>query len=263
QRERTQWNGIPMLLCVAEESRPGRPAGLDGSLLDELWALLDTRFSSDSRVIPHGRVSVAVALLQARRLIYESNVEAVLIVASDSLLTWPTLREFDRQQRLLSGANSNGFLPGEGAAALLVTRPAESGQMVVTGLGFATETATISSEEPLRAEGLSRAINGALAEAGCDMLDMDLRITDLSGEQYYFKEAALALSRTLKRRKETFDIWHPADCVGEIGSGIGPAMLAVADASVRKGYGPGPSILLHVSNDGGQRAAIVLRKWVN
>ena len=35
------------------------------------------------------------------------------------------------------------------------------------------------------------------------MHDFDYRITDLSGEQYYFKEAALALSRTLRQSKES------------------------------------------------------------
>ena len=51
----------------------------------------------------------------------------------------------------------------------------------------------------MRADGLATAIKGALADAGCEMHDMDYRITDLSGEQYYFKEAALALSRTLRQ----------------------------------------------------------------
>lgn len=263
QVDRSQWGEIPLLLCVAEEGRPGRMMGLDGPLFTDLCTLMEAQFSNDSRVVPHGRVSAAVALLQARRLIYQANVPATLIVAVDSLLTWPTLRELDKQRRLLSTANSNGFLPGEGAAAVLVSRPSQPGQLTITGLGFAKESAPITSEEPLRGDGLSRAIKDALAEAGCDMFDMDLRIADLSGEQYYFKEAALALSRTLKRRKETFDIWHPADCVGEIGSAIGPAMLAVASAGVRKGYAPGNTILLHASNDAGQRAAMVARHWVN
>lgn len=255
--ERERWNEIPLLLCVAEEDRPGRATGLDGQFIDELCAAMDAKFAEQSRVVPYGRASAAVALLQARRLIYEAAKPAVLIVAVDSLLTWPTLREFDRQRRLLATANSNGFLPGEGAAAVLLTKPEQAGQFCIIGLGFGQETATIAKEEPLRAEGLSRAINDALADAGCAMHDMDFRITDLSGEQYYFKEATLALSRVLKRPKETFDIWHPAEYIGETGSAIGPAMLAVASASVRKGYAPGTRILLHASTDAGQRAAMV------
>jgi 3-oxoacyl-[acyl-carrier-protein] synthase-1 len=187
----------------------------------------------------------------------------VLIVAADSLLTWPTLKTFEEHERLLANRNSNGFVPGEAASALLVSRSAAGPHLEIVGLGFATEPATIEKEEPLRGIGLSLAIDQALQDAGCEMHNMDFRITDISGEQYYFKEAALALSRTLKQRKEEFDIWQPAECIGEVGSAIGPAMLAVAEASGRKAYAPGPAMLVHGANDDGQRAAIVARYVVS
>jgi 3-oxoacyl-[acyl-carrier-protein] synthase I len=128
-----------------------------------------------------------------------------------------------------------------------------------TGIGFGREAAHIDSGEPLRAEGLSLAIKAALTDAGCAMHDMDFRITDLSGEQYYFKEAALALSRTLRQRKEEFDIWHPAECIGEQGAAAGLAVVALADAACRKAFTKGPNILAHMANDAGQRAALSLQ----
>lgn len=261
---REEWKRIPLLLCVAERSRPGRLDGLEDGLADDIRALLqDAQFAPESCVIPHGRVSVAVALLQARRFLYQSNAPQVLIVAADSLLTWPTLKVFEQQERLLTDRNSNGFIPGEAGSALLVSRPGNGPGLNIVGLGFATEQASIETEEPLRADGLSQAINAALGEAGCAMHDIDFRISDISGEHYYFKEAALALSRTLRTRKEQIDLWHPAECIGEVGSAIGPAMLAVAEASGRKAYAPGPAMLLQASNDSGQRAVIIARYRVN
>lgn len=59
-------------------------------------------------------------------------------------------------------------------------------------------------------------------------------------------------------RKEFFHIWHPADCIGEVGAAIGPAMLVVTLAASRKAYGDGPNILCHLGNDAGQRAAALL-----
>jgi 3-oxoacyl-[acyl-carrier-protein] synthase-1 len=125
-------------------------------------------------------------------------------------------------------------------------------------VGFGTESATLDSGLPLRADGLVAAIRGALADAGCELHDIDLRITDLSGEQYYFKEASLALTRILRQRKEEFDIWHAAECTGEVGAAAGAIALAVAEAACRKAYAPGPAILLHASNDDGERMAAVL-----
>ncbi len=151
-------------------------------------------------------------------------------------------------------------MPGEAGAAVLFGRPGRAAELRCTGLGFAVEKAALESGEPLRGDGLSDAIKQALTQAGREMHDIDYRISDIAGEQYYFKEAALALSRTLRRRKETFDLWHPSESVGETGSAAGLAMLAVADAACRKGYSLGPRIVAHLSNDSGQRAAAVLER---
>jgi len=256
---RTDWPDLPVMLCVAEPDRPGRLDEVPHELFERIGQSLETQFASSSRIVEQGRVSVAVALLHARKLIYELNVPQVLIVAVDSLLTASTLRALDDASRLLTPANSNGFIPGEASSAILVSKPGGGAALTITGLGFAVEQATLESEAPLRAEGLSQAINDAVLDAGCAVHDMDFRIADISGEQYYFKEAALARSRTLHRLKEEHDLWHPADCIGETGSAIGPLMIAVAAAAARKGYAPGPAALLHLSNDAGQRAAIVTR----
>jgi 3-oxoacyl-[acyl-carrier-protein] synthase-1 len=40
-------------------------------------------------------------------------------------------------------------------------------------------------------------------------------------------------------------------------------MLAVAEAAARKGYAAGPNMLLHMANDDGQRAAVVVTYSVN
>jgi 3-oxoacyl-[acyl-carrier-protein] synthase-1 len=160
--------------------------------------------------------------------------------------------------RLLTAENSNGFMAGEGAGALLVRAPGSGPDLLCTGVGLGSEQAHIDSEVPLRADGLTKAITTALAQAGLQMGDMDLRITDLSGEQYYFKEAALALARTLRTHKEEFPIWHPAECIGEQGATAGAAVVALADCAFRKAYAGGARVLAHMANDAGQRAALTL-----
>ena len=256
---RDEWPRIPLLLCVAERDRPGRFEGLDDELPLRLQQELNIRFSPQSATIAQGRISAAVALQQARTLIYDGNVPHVLIAAADSLLNWPTLTEYERADRLLTATNSNGFLPGEGAGALLVGKPSGDPELLCHGIGFGVERAEIGSSEPLRAEGLTIAIKAALADAGCHLHDLDFRITDISGEQYYFKEATIALSRILRRRKEIFDMWHPAECIGEAGAVAGIAIVAVANAACRKSYAPSNNILTHVANDGGERAAAVFQ----
>jgi 3-oxoacyl-[acyl-carrier-protein] synthase-1 len=249
----------PLLLCLAESDRPGRVIDDDNQFFLDLCAELNLDLHEKSKIVPQGHVSVATALLQARKLFRDLQVPQVLVAAADSLLVGPTLAAYEDGDRLLTSQNSNGFIPGEAAAALLVL-PAGRGigpELVCTGLGFGIENATVNSEEPLRADGLTSAINGALLEAGCDMGALDFRITDVAGEQYHFKEASLALSRTLRARKEEFDIWHPADCMGEVGAASGLIIAAVAAFATHKEYGKGKNILLHFGNDGGQRGGVV------
>jgi len=257
--DRARWPQLPMLLCVAEADRPGRLAGLDEVLMDQIQRELGTSFAPASALVPHGRVSTAVALAQARSLLETGKAPGVLIVSVDSLISRPSLSHYERADRLLTEANSNGFMPGEGAGALWVGR-VEGGrpQVVCTGLGFGLEQAHIDSEEPLRAEGLSQAIKASLNDAGRQLHEMDFRITDNAGEQYYFKEAALALARMLRHPKEVFDLWHPAECTGELGAVSGAAVIVAAREACLKGYAPGHHILSHWANDAGQRAAITL-----
>lgn len=252
-----QWPALPLLLCVAEPERPGRLPGLDDQLMREIQQELGLSFAPGSAVVAQGRVAVAIALMRARALLADGAAR-VLVVAVDSFIHGPTLSHYERQGRVLTADNANGFLPGEGAGALLVARASGAAELVCHGIGLGLEPAHIDSGVPLRADGLSNAIKGALAEARCEMHDMDYRITDLSGEQYYFKEAALALTRTLRQRKHEFENWHPAECIGEAGALAGAAVLAVADMACRKRYSLGRNILAHMANDSGRRAALAL-----
>jgi 3-oxoacyl-[acyl-carrier-protein] synthase-1 len=251
---------LPLLLCVAERDRPGRHDRLAADLVKALQVNNGLIFHpTRSAVIEQGRVGAAIALAHARKLITEDGVAQVLVAGVDSLLERRALRVYEERDRLKTSVNSNGFVPGEAASAILLGQAAGEEDLLCVGLGYGLEQATVEGTVPSRAEGMTVAINDALRDAQCEMADLDFRITDNSGEQYYFKEAALALARTLRQRKEEFDIWHPADCIGEVGAAIGPALLVVALFAARKGYAAGNNILCCTGNDSGRRACAVLR----
>lgn len=250
----------PLLLCLSEHERKGRVINDDNQFFLDLQEELELEFHEKSCVIAKGHVAVAIALKHARNLIQELKVEHVLVVATDSLLVGPTLAHFEEYERLLTSNNSNGFIPGEAGAALVVEPfyAKQEYQLLCVGLGFGVEEAHVFSEEPLRGDGLSAAIRESLDDARSDMGDLDFRITDLSGEQYYFKEASLALLRLLRKRKEHFDIWHPADCIGEVGSVLAAVMLTVIKFACKKDYSKGSKVLAHLGNDDGKRSAMIL-----
>src|SRR6185503_6861055 len=162
-----------------------------------------------------------------------------------------TLSDYEEKQRLLTSTNSDGFIPGEAASAIVLElmHDTSAPQLVCQGVGFGVEKAHIDSEEPLRADGLTEAIKAALGDAGCEESVLQFKIIDVSGTQYHFKEASLAFSRLDRTKRTEFDIWHPADCVGEVGAAIGPIMIAVLKAAFEKGYAKGSRVLMHMGND--------------
>jgi 3-oxoacyl-[acyl-carrier-protein] synthase I len=253
---------IPLLLCVAEKEREGNMVGSDDQLMVRIETELGVHFAAESTTLAEGRVGVAVALAEARARIAELGLTRVLVAATDSLLSRATLKHYGGKGRLLTAANSNGFIPGEAAAALLVGPATGSPREVAcTGIGFGHESAHVESDEPLRGDGLSQAIKAALGEAGRRMSEMDFRITDIAGEHYYFKEATLAASRILRDRRHDFDIWHPAECTGEVGSAAGVGIVVFAKEACDKGYAIGPNILAHMANDDGRRAALCFKHY--
>jgi 3-oxoacyl-[acyl-carrier-protein] synthase-1 len=249
---------VPLLLCLAEADRPGRFDGLDATLIADVERMLGVKFHPASAVLTEGRVGGAKAVVQARKLL-DQGCAAVIVAGADTFLVASTLASYEEKGRLLTAENSNGFIPGEAAGAVLFVDAEKDpdADFVCLGVGFGQEKATIESEEPLRGDGLMQAFKAVFADSGKPLSELDYRITDANGEQYWFKEAALALDRCLRNRIELFDIWHPADCIGEVGAAIGPCIFAVADAAARKGYAAGRGPLCHFGSDGEDRAALI------
>lgn len=252
---------IPVLLGVAPADRPFRFPGLDTQILPEIEHRLGFDLHPASRVISRDHVSVVVALHEATELIAEKRVPCVIVAAVDSLLVHDLKNYYLERRRLLTPKNSNGFSLGEAGSAVLVkiagTDP--SGELQIIGIAMGREKALIESEEPLRGEGLTQVIRNSLRIAGLTMQKIHYRIADLNGEHFKFKEMALAMGRfARKSMPELFDLWHPIECIGDVGAAIGPIVLGVALDAGQKGYGIGPTVLCTLGNDDGERAALVV-----
>ena len=229
-----------------KKQRPGRLEGLDDQLFQEIdRRSLGMRFHPRSGIIARGRVAGALALIEARRLIYNERVPLLHHRRRGQLARRRHARRLREKNRLLTSQNSNGFIPGEaGAPSWLGHQSTRAGQQ--------QKSCSASASAPVRKK--PRWIPNCHCEqtVSCKpskrrspmpdttIEDVDYRLTDANGEQYWFKEAGLAVTRTLRVTKEDFEIWHPVDCIGEIGAAIGPCALGVALAAARKNYAPGP-----------------------
>jgi 3-oxoacyl-[acyl-carrier-protein] synthase-1 len=251
---------IPVLVGVADPHRPGRPKDLDTRLLDDIHGRFDSRRHPASRLFAADQAGCAQALWHALHLIESGQARHVIVAGVDSFLERATLDAYVERCRVLTPANVNGFLPGEaGAAVLLAAVDDDRPGLRIAGSGHGREPATIESSQPLRAEALVLAIRTALNAAGTQFREIGLRMTDLSGEHYKFKEAMFALMRLDQApREQPLDLWHPIEFLGEIGAAVLPCMLAWAWHALSQGYAPPGPVLCHLGSDDGQRFAWVV-----
>jgi 3-oxoacyl-[acyl-carrier-protein] synthase-1 len=134
-------DSIPLLLCVAETSRPFRTQGVEQHLVAEVESRLEVRFHPATQLIAHGQASIAFALKEAQRILSTQRVACCIVAGVDSLLNPRTVRELVHRRRVLAPDNSNGFIPGEAGGAVLVV-PAgrqREGELPLLGLGTAQE----------------------------------------------------------------------------------------------------------------------------
>lgn len=247
-----------LILCLAEQERPGRLAPDGERLLARIAEITEIASPISSLVVAHGRPSGHVALDRARRLLASGAAPFVLIAGVDSYLTAQTISHYLARERLLTPKNSDGFIPGEAAAAILC---APSGGVAhISGLGLAREKARIYNEMdiPFRGEAMATAYKQASAESGWLLSDVVLQIGDFVGETYWYKQSALAMLRTQRERSEVRPIWALGASLGNVGAAAVPVMLGWAWSAIQRRYAPPGPILIEASGDDGACGAAVV-----
>lgn len=257
------WDTVPLLVGLPERERPmGNAAALE-SLIAKTEEALDVRFHPrHSRTLSSGHVAGFEALRISRDLLKDPNIPACLVCGSDSYVNAGSLLWLDQHWRLKTDENSDGVIPGEAAAAVLVERPSPPGKhavVEVAGLGFGFEPAGVLVEEPLLGLGLAEAVQTALTEAALGLHEIDFRFSDLTGESYGFKEQTLVVGRLLRARREAIPLWHCGDRIGDTGAAAGICQIVYASQMLASGLLLGETVLAHGSGLAGNRAAAILR----
>lgn len=256
---------IPLLWIAPEAGRNGTASadGTDLAWYAEIFDLavgqLGKQFHPSSAVLPQGRAGLAAALAQAMLLLKEEQHPYVLLAGVDSYLDAATINHYLHDERLQVPGNSDGFIPGEAAAAVLLHKvDANADGVHITGYGQGQEPGRPDGSVPSRAQGLSQAIRAALSTSTQTFTDLAFRISDQNGEAFFAREAANAMTRVAPTGGQKLPLLTMADCLGEVGAATGPAMLAYLSQLMRHNASPGQCGLLHLANDDGLRCAVVL-----
>lgn len=212
--------------------------------------------------IAGGRAGLGKALLHAAHYLGATGFEQVLLIGMDSYLNAADISRLLHAERLFVTDNSNGFMPGEAASALLLRLavPGSPG-LHIQGVGHAQEAGRPDGSVPSRGQGLSEAIRRACQQAQCPPEALEFRISDQNGEQFFAREAANAITRVLAGNGKLPHITI-ADKIGEVGAAAGPAMLAWLQRDMAHSlYSPGKLGLIHLAEDSGERCAVLVQHF--
>ncbi len=252
---------LPLLLGLSELDT-GLPLQMD-RLLDCLpvqsGAPIDP---ARSKVIRKGRAAGLFALQEAATLLQAGTVPVVVAGAVDSFKDLYLLGTLDLDGRINSSETLDGFIPGEGAAFLVVTTAATAQKQqlpalaIVRGLKTGFEEGHLGSKEPYKGEGLARVFQELFADVGSTPPVRDV-YSSMNGESHWGKEWGVGYLRSASQFDGKLRLTHPADCYGDPGAAAGTLLTGLATVNLQKGLAR-PPVLVYSSSDLGDRAALLL-----
>lgn len=249
-----------LVVLAAEPERPDMADEPYRDIIIGAMSELGLRFHESSRILPLGRAGLALALCYAEALLASGELDCALLVGADSLLSASAIDHSLCDERLMVPGNRDGFLPGEAAAAVLLSRAGAAAEgLVIRGWGEAIERSHWDNEIPNRSQGLAQAVRLACDAARLDPLKLEFRVSDQNGESYYTREAGNAFTRLLFSGGK-IGLLTLADKIGEVGAATGVAALAfLSDVMLRPDCSPGQVGVVHLANDNGRRCAVIVQ----
>ncbi|HXC36693.1 MAG TPA: hypothetical protein VNV43_12510, partial [Candidatus Acidoferrales bacterium] len=248
---------IPVFLGLPERPEPSR------DFLNLLIAQSEIEIDlAASRLYPKGRAAGIFALKEAIDTLCAGKHEFVIVGGVDSYWDNGLLQTLEIEGRLKTGINPDGYIPGEGAAFLLLARPefANAQKLATLGIigntGFGFEKGHRYSQEPYRGDGLAETLADVFSRY--DSKDRIRTIyTGLNGESYCGKEWGVAFIRNSNQFSDDAATEHPADCLGDTGAAMAPIMAALSVIAQQARYKNGPCLIWCTSDHGHCAACVV------
>jgi 3-oxoacyl-[acyl-carrier-protein] synthase-1 len=255
------WPGpVPLIVALPEGAgQPIDPTRFLRRLQRQAGLSLDRSLSS---CLTKGRAGGVLAMRAGHELVSSNAVKFVAVGGVDSYLDPYLLGTLDMEKRVKTEQNIDAFVPGEGAAFLLLMTAGTASAaglsplatLTLGGEGF--ETGHLYSSAPCLGDGLATAFHSFFAAAHLTTPVLEV-FSSMNGESYWAKEWGVALLRNKDAISEDFVFHHPADCYGDIGAASGPAMAALAALGLANRSCGSPA-LVYASSDRSERAAIGL-----
>ncbi|SCY20838.1 beta-ketoacyl synthase N-terminal-like domain-containing protein [Desulfoluna spongiiphila] len=214
---------------------------------------------------PSGHAAGIMALERATEAIGAGKCDRALVAGVDSLIGFSNLSRLNRMNRLKTEMNSNGLIPGEAAAVVLVEDCSKAEQRKAAIQGFVEASATgFESHHCLAGghagSGLSDTVDALFPPEEKNSVAVRAMITDLNGESYRSDEMSMMHARIFSRMGGEKELLCPARSTGDTGAASScVAMCLAARTMIRGGFGHTDCrCLILSSSESGERGALLM-----
>jgi len=213
---------------------------------------------------PQGHASGAVAFSAAVRSAQVDATSLSIVGGVESYFHPLTMEWLDSNRQLANSVSRSGFVPGEGAAFLLLAG-SEAVKLFgmkpiarVDAVGVATETKLIRTSDTCLGEGLTEAVKKAVSGLRPPDQAISDILCDLNTERYRGEEWGFVCLRLAQFFEDPTTYLSPSDRWGDMGAASVPLFAMLACDAAQKGYSTGSRALLWASSENGLRGAVRL-----
>lgn len=247
------------LLLSLPEPRPGWTADKQRQFLYHFHNKSRVDFFAHEEMIFSGRTGGLECLARASALLEGNTVGHVIIGGIESYLHMPWLQDFDEKYRIRSVRNRDGYIPGEGAAFVCVSKE-PSGHRNRNGIVQLGCGRHASYSGPLTDLYTGKVLTDLLRS---DQGQFDTRSSvfcDLNGESPRMKEWAYTTQRLREMFTDATPIVMPVISTGDLGAASSVMLLGTAIQHLQ-GNATETQSLVWTAGDNGQRSSVLLNKF--
>lgn len=214
-----------------------------------------------------GRGAFFFALHDALEALDAGECDGAIVGAVDSLCAPVGVLRLDRAKRLLGAVSSDGLIPGEGAAFVLIAAAQLADPLHcrahVLCASIGREARHFGHEEPNTARAMSAALRKVLTSPSVGRRRADLLYTCETGERYWTDELSLAYFRNVALMPEPFVRMTAAEAFGDLGAAAGAVQFVMglrALARPKLNGRPNDLLLVCGSSDDGHLGVCMVQR---
>ncbi|MEZ4300986.1 MAG: beta-ketoacyl synthase N-terminal-like domain-containing protein [Polyangiaceae bacterium] len=262
QQKRAEGAGLRVFLALPPASRPGVDPMLRAQLLPLLASRTRLPLDTARSAVVSGCRGGGIAAFEMAMGALASGEEAVLAGGVDSYFDPDVLEWLDGERRLHGPSTENGFVPGEGAAFVLLVARRRAGPFErlgqVLSAAVEMEPNPYGSDRPRLGVGLTRAVRRAVAAVGARSRRIPWVMTDVANERHRVDEWMCAMGRNHRAFSE--DVVHdqPLLKTGDVGAASAALLAAMAVTRWQARCAQADVALVAASSDTPERGAAVL-----